>query len=350
MQADRSDSDADTDSDLPVVALVLAGGTGSRLYPASRSDRPKQFLSLLGEESLLERTIARAREVADEVVVSTSEAFAAEVRERAPDADVIVEPAGKDTGPALTYATYRIRQRVGDCVVAVLPSDHRVGEGFADAIRRGAAVAARTGRLVTFGVEPTRPDTGYGYLEPGEFRDGFAPVVAFHEKPDAETAREYVDAGHYWNAGIFAWTPEALLAAARDSPLAPMVAALDSGATPESAFDRVSAVSIDYAVMERTADAVVVPVEFRWDDLGAWDALERVLPDDADGTVAVGDVEVRSVDAGDNVVAADGKHVSLVGVSDLAVVSWGDRILVVSKDRAQSVRDLVDELKERDEF
>ncbi|RDI71603.1 mannose-1-phosphate guanylyltransferase [Halopelagius longus] len=349
MGADDS-PETDSNPDRPVVALVLAGGTGSRLYPASRSDRPKQFLSLFGEESLLARTIARAREVADEVVVSTCEGYADEVRERAPDAEVIVEPAGKDTGPALAYATYRIRERLGECVVAVLPSDHRVGEGFAEAIRRGARVAARTGRLVTFGVEPTRPDTGYGYLEPGEFRDGFAPVVAFHEKPDAETAREYVAAGHLWNAGIFAWTPEALLAAARDSPLSPMIDALDEGASAAEAFDRVPAVSIDYAVMERTADAVVVPVEFRWDDLGAWDALERVLPADDDGTVAAGDVEVRSLDAEDNVVAADGKHVSLVGVSDLAVVAWGDRVLVVPKDRAQAVRALVDDLKDRDEF
>ena len=352
------------ETDRPVVALVLAGGTGSRLYPASRSDRPKQFLSLLGEDSLLARTVDRARDVADEVFVSTRPAFAADVPDHAPDAEVVVEPAAKDTGPALVYATHRIRDAVGDCVVVVLPSDHRVGGAFADVMRRGARVAAETDALVTFGVEPTRPDTGYGYIEPGASRGDYAPVAAFHEKPDAETARAYVDAGHYWNAGIFAWTPDALLAAARDSPLSDLVADLAAGVDAERAFEGVPAVSVDYGVMERTANAVVVPASFEWDDLGSWDAFDRVRDGDGggesaddgsesagdDGTVSVGDVTVRTLDAADNVVAGDDVHVSLVGVSDLAVVSWDDRVLVVPKDRAQDVRTLVDELKRRGEF
>jgi mannose-1-phosphate guanylyltransferase len=344
--------------DRPVVALVLAGGTGSRLYPASRGDRPKQFLPLAGDPSLLERTVSRAREFADEVVVSTRPDFADDVRAYVPDATVVVEPAGKDTGPALVYATHRVHERVGDCVVVALPSDHHVGEGFADAMRRGARVAAETGGLVTFGVDPTRPDTGYGYVEPaGEFESptdretaDYAPVAAFHEKPDAETAREYVAAGHRWNAGIFAWTPAALLDAARDSPLGDLVAALEGGADPEAAFDAVDPVSVDYAVLERTSDAVVVPVDFAWDDLGSWDALERVLDGDGEGNVVAGDADLRTLDAADNVVAADGRHVSLVGVSDLAVVAWDDRVLVVPKERAQAVRDLVSTLKSRDEF
>ncbi|SFR34389.1 mannose-1-phosphate guanylyltransferase [Halogeometricum limi] len=338
------------DPERPVVALVLAGGTGSRLYPASRADRPKQFLSLLGDDSLLSRTVERAREFADDVVVSTRPSFADEVPDHAPDAEVVVEPAAKDTGPALVYATHRIRELVGDCVVVVLPSDHRVDGDFADVMRRGARVASETDSLVTFGVEPTRPDTGYGYIEPGASRGDYAPVAAFHEKPDAETAREYVDAGHYWNAGIFAWTPDALLRAARDSPLSELVTRLGAGVDAAEAFADVPEVSIDYGVMEGTREAVVVPAAFEWDDLGSWDAFERVVGRDEDGTVDVGDVTVRTVDAVDNVVAGDGKHVSLVGVSDLAVVTWDDRVLVVPKERAQDVRTLVNELKRRGEF
>ena len=204
--------------DPTVVAVVLAGGTGSRLYPASRSERPKQFLPLFGEASLLERTVARARTVADAVIVLTRESYADGVAERVPDAEVIVEPAGRDTGPALLYATHRISCAHDDAVAVVLPSDHLIGEGFAPAIRRGVGVAAATDRLVTFGVEPTRPETGYGYIEPaavpadaaaGRAADAeWYPVASFHEKPDAETAEAYGDAGHYWNS-LFYTTEDA---------------------------------------------------------------------------------------------------------------------------------------------
>ena len=365
--------------DPTVVAVVLAGGTGSRLYPASRSDRPKQFLPLLGDPSLLERTVVRARGVADAVIVLTRESYAAGVRERVPDVTVLVEPAGRDTGPALLYATHRIGRAYDDAVVVALPSDHLVGEGFAPAIRRGVRVAASTGRLVTFGVEPTRPETGYGYIEAADAPDVDAeatadaewyPVDSFHEKPDPDTANAYVAAGHYWNAGLFAWRPEAFLAAADSPPLAPLVDALrsaedrnpdgsqsptdvlrtDDDPSVRPAFEAVEPVSVDYAVLESAADVAVVPVSFGWDDVGSWDALDRVLDADGEGNVATDGVTLRTLDAADNVVAADGAHVSLVGVSGLAVVVWDDRVLVVPKERAQDVRRLVRTLKDREEF
>ena len=341
-----------------VVALVLAGGIGSRLYPASRGDRPKQFLPIGGEESLLARTADRAS-FADELVVATRPTFADDVTEHAPDTEVIVEPAGKDTGPALTYATHQIRERYGDdtdepLVVVAMPSDHHVADPqqFRETMGRGAHVAGETGRLVTFGVEPDRPDTGYGYIEAGEESKSpngteFAALAQFHEKPDAETAQEYVEAGYYWNSGIFAWTPEAFLTAAADSPLAPLVTHLDAG-DAEAGFEAVEPVSVDYAVLERVEDAAVVPAAFTWDDLGSWDALDRVLPQDSDGNVAVGAHE--TIDAADNVIASDDKHVSLVGVSGLVVVAYDDRVLVVPKEDAQRVRELVALLREQAAF
>ncbi|WP_425499696.1 mannose-1-phosphate guanylyltransferase [Halorarum halobium] len=367
--------------DRPVVAVVLAGGTGSRLYPASRSHRPKQFLPLGGgagggrDESLLARTVARA-DFADRVLVATRPEFADEIPKHAPDAEIVVEPAGKDTGPALLYATWVAGERVAsgadgdggtEPVVVCLPADHHVpdAEAFAATMLRGVRVAADADALVAFGVEPTRPATGYGYVEPGAKRttggdgcdhddrgdggDRYRDLAAFHEKPDAETAREYVAAGYRWNAGVFAWTPSALFAAARDTPLAPLVDALEAeDPDPDAGFDAVEPISVDYAVMERAADAALVPADFEWDDLGSWDALERVLGSDADGNTLAADA--LTLDSVGNVVAGDDKHVSLVGVEDLCVVAYDDRVLVVPKGETQRVREVVSRLKRDGKF
>jgi mannose-1-phosphate guanylyltransferase len=329
--------------DRPLVALVLAGGTGTRLYPASRSDRPKQFLPFGDGESLLAEAVTRVG-FADETYVLTRESFADGVRERAPSAAVLTEPEPKDTGPALVYAAHRIREQVGDCVLLCLPSDHRISGPFEGVARTATRVAVETGGLVTVGIEPDRPATGYGYIKPGPSEDGFAPVETFHEKPDRETATEYVREGVYWNAGLFAWTPTALLSAAAASPLAPMVERLDGD--PDGAFDAVDPVSIDYAVLERAENAFVVPAALDWDDLGSWDAFERVL-DSRDGNAVLGDAV--TIDADGNVLASDG-HVSAVGVDDLVVASFDDRTLVVPKDEAQRVREVVAELREAGRF
>jgi mannose-1-phosphate guanylyltransferase len=336
--------------DRPVVALILAGGTGTRLYPASRSDRPKQFLALDGDQSLLAETVTRAG-FADETYVLTRPDLVEPAREHAPGAAVIAEPEPKDTGPALVYAAHRIREQVGDCVLVCLPSDHHVEGDFAATMERAARVAVDTGGLVTVGVEPTRPETGYGYLKPGEERatdagDAYHPVAKFVEKPDQGAAMRYRHHGYYWNAGTFAWTPDALLEAARDTALGPLVEALDAG-DDEAGFAAVDPVSVDYAVMEETAAAYLVPAAFEWDDLGAWDAVARALDTDAEGNAILG--EALTMDAGGNVLATDG-HVSVVGVDDLVVASYGDRTLVVPKAQAQRVRAVVDELRRGGRF
>lgn len=342
--------------DRPLVAVVLAGGTGTRLYPASREDRPKQFCSFGGQRSLLARTVERVS-FADETVVLTGERYADRIPEHAPDADVLVEPAPKDTGPALVYAAARLRERFEAPVLLNVPSDHHVAGDFETPARKAARVARDTGGLVTMGVEPTRPATGYGYVEPDDDSDGddYAPVARFREKPDPDRAAELVADGCYWNAGVFAWTPGALLREARGTPLDAIAAAAEQadanhgdGGLLETAIERTDPISIDYAVLERTDDAFVVPVTVEWDDLGSWDAMERLLEADADGNAVLGDA--LAVDAGGNVIATDDAHVSVVGTEDLVVAAYDDRVLVVPKDDAQRVREVVDRLRDEGRF
>lgn len=329
---------------MTTVAVLLAGGTGTRLYPASRSHRPKQFLAL-GEDdrSLLRRTADRAS-FADELFVVTREAYADRVREEVPDATVLVEPAGRDTGPALAYAATELRDQVADATMLCLPSDHVVGEGFRETAETAVDVAARTGALVTLGVEPDRPETGYGYVEPGADRGDHYEVAAFREKPDEATAESLVEQGCLWNAGMFAWTPDAFLDAARAGPLAGVVEALEAG-SPDAAFEAADSVSVDHAVLERADDVRVVPADFTWDDVGSWDALARLL--DGENATLGG---VLTIDASGNVIASDDKHVSVVGADDLVVAAYDDRVLVVPKAQAQRVRDVVAKLREEDRF
>jgi mannose-1-phosphate guanylyltransferase len=325
------------------VAVVLAGGRGTRLYPASTAETPKQFRAFGGsDESLLARTVARAEAVADHVHVLTRPAYADAAADHAPDAAVLVEPEPKDTGPALLYAAHELRDRYDDPVLLTLPSDHHMGEGYAAALSRAAAVARETDGLVTLGVTPTRAATEYGYLKPGERHGDYHAVAAFKEKPDPGAAARYREHGYRWNAGVFAWRPDALLAAARAAGLGDF---LDGLATdPAAAFAAVDPVSVDHGVMEDAGDVYMLPADFAWDDLGSWDAFERVLAGDPDGNVSLGDT--LAVDCEDCVLAAgEDDHVAAVGVSDLVVATYDGRTVVVPKHDAQRVREVVDALE-----
>lgn len=354
--AGTSDSEGPDDPERPLVAVVMAGGTGTRLYPASRPGREKQFLDFGTGRSLLARTLDRTG-FADRTFVlaspATAERARGTVRESGHEATVLVEPAARDTGPALVYAAHRVREAVGDCVCCCLPSDHRVGDGFASTMTRAAAVAETTEGLVLLGIEPDAAAIGYGYLKPGEDRGGYHPVGRFYEKPDPGAAARYRQSGYLWNAGTFAWTPAALLRAARDSPLEPLADACERG-VPEAGYDAVEAVSIDYAVLEPHAGAdgdpgvFVVPATFDWDDLGTWDALDSLLGRDADDNVVADEGGSLVIDSeGCTVAAGPDAHVTLIDCEGLVVATDDDRTLVVPERRADRVGEVVAALRER---
>ncbi|HTS82031.1 MAG TPA: mannose-1-phosphate guanylyltransferase [Myxococcaceae bacterium] len=348
---------------MTLYPVVMAGGSGTRFWPLSRKARPKQFLALATDRPLLVETMARLKGLATpaQSYVVCGPVHARAVRRllpRLPAANVLVEPIARNTAPAIGLATLQVQARDPDGVLAVLPSDHHVADvaGFQAVLRRAAEVA-RSGALVTIGIRPTRPETGYGYVEVGEpIAGGAARVRAFVEKPDAPTAARYLASGQYlWNGGIFVFTARAMREAIeRHLPelgsilerLAPTVGTARHAAALKRWFPAAPSVSIDYGVMEKAHDIAVVPGDFGWSDVGSFAALPEVRPADGDGNVVVGQGVVL-VDSAGCVVVGSGRPLGLVGLRDMVVVDAGDAVLVVPRERSQDVRAVVQSLAKR---
>jgi mannose-1-phosphate guanylyltransferase/mannose-6-phosphate isomerase len=349
-------------------ALILAGGSGTRFWPLSRTSRPKQLLALEGERSLLQETVERLRPLvgAESVWVSTTRALAGEVRRQLPEVpreQVIAEPVGRNTAPAIGWSVRAMPEAARRGVVAVLPADHRMADGaaFRAALAGAAAAAREEDRVMTLGVVPRWAETGYGYLELGEAVGavpGVRRVRRFVEKPDASRAAAFLASGAYlWNAGIFVFRGATLLAhLARLAPeLARGLEAMAAAASPEAADDiyaRLPALSIDYAVMEKLDGIATVPLDCGWSDLGSWEALYEVLGAGAEGAEgnAVHGGETLALDARGNLLVSDPAApgvIAVLGVSDLVVVRTADAVLVCPRERSQEVRRLVEELKAR---
>jgi mannose-1-phosphate guanylyltransferase/mannose-6-phosphate isomerase len=346
--------------------VILSGGSGSRLWPLSREDYPKQLLSLTGKLSLLQETARRVGEAsrfAPPLIVCNNEhrfAIAEQLRAIAttPSA-ILLEPEGRNTAAAIAVAALRIAEQVGpDAVILVMPSDHLVRNlpAFEAAIDTGVA-AARAGQLVTLGISPTVPETGYGYIHRGSALVGVAGafvVDRFVEKPDLAAATTYLRAGDYsWNSGMFLFQVRVVLA--EFAALAPDVldacrTALAGGARDldfvrldVAAFRGAPSRSFDVAVMERTARAVVVPVEMGWTDVGSWSALADIGPRDADGNVLLGNVVAEA--SRESYIRSDGRLTAVCGLDNVVVVTTDDAVLVAAKSSAQTVKQLVERLK-----
>jgi mannose-1-phosphate guanylyltransferase / mannose-6-phosphate isomerase len=362
-----------------IQPVVLSGGSGTRLWPLSREKYPKQLLPLIGEDSLLQATVRRVHgtagaTLAAPMVVSNEEyrfVIAEQLRLMGQPGSIVLEPVGRNTAPALTLAALAAGKDGADPILLVMPADHVMTDkaAFQLAVAAGAALASQSA-IVTFGITPDAAETGYGYIQAGAaYADGVNStgtarrIARFVEKPNAATAQAYLDDGSYlWNSGIFMMRASVWLQAikvCRADILGVCEQAWQQGSVDgefvrvgKETFASCPSDSIDFAVMERLTDGtsglpvgVVIPMSAGWSDVGAWDALWEVLPKDASGNVAQGDVLLESCQ--NTLALSEGRLIACVGVSDLVVVETADAILVAHKDKTQDVKKIVDTLKKQ---
>lgn len=356
-----------------LIPVVLSGGSGTRLWPLSREKYPKQLLPLIGEDSLLQATVRRMEGLADvqlgaPLIVCNEEyrfVIAEQLRLMGTKGTILLEPVGRNTAPALTLAALAAMREGGDPILLVMPADHVILDitSFQEVVRKGMTLASE-GAIVTFGIAPDSPETGYGYIQAGEpfGSNGASRIARFVEKPDTAMAKTYLDAGFYfWNSGLFMLRASVWLSAigfCREDILVACREAWDKGSVDgdflrvnKEAFMHCPSDSIDYAVMERLAGGgdslplgAVIPLSAGWSDVGAWDSLWKVLPTDEEGNVSQGDVMLH--DSHNMLVMAGSRLVACVGVEDMVVIETPDAILVAHMSRTQDVKKIVDGLKQ----
>ena len=354
-------------------AVILAGGSGTRLWPLSRLQLPKQFLKLQNEKSLLESTVDRLSpliEGSDILVVTGVEHAQGEAYNSLQPYETLLEPVGRNTAPAIALAAAWLQHKQGgETIMVVLPADHIIKqtEAFPQALQT-AITAAENGALVTFGIQPTRPDTGFGYIQakttpltpnPQNPTPNTSPltlpVLRFVEKPDAATAQSYLEeGGYFWNSGMFVWRASAILEEIKrhlpevNTVIEQIIEQWETGAEQQSAIDqlfpKMPNISIDYGVLEKSDNVLLVPCEIGWSDVGSWDAVHEIAQQDSAQNALQGRVIARACK--NSLIHSNKRLVAAVGVEDLCVVETADAVLITKRGESQRVREIVDDLKQ----
>ncbi len=345
-----------------LYAVIMAGGSGTRFWPRSRRDRPKQLLNITGDEILLKKSIDLVKPIIPpariKIITTVSQAEA--VRKATPEipaGNVIAEPFGKNTAPAIGLSALFIEKEQANAVLVILPADHHIQDKtkFLEQILAGVSKALEGDYIITTGIVPRGPETGYGYIEAGDLVDEkhrIYTVRSFHEKPDEETARRFIDQGNFfWNSGIFiARAARMLEEMAEHLPnshrwLMHIRSSLGTDKAPEAineAYQNMEAISVDYGVMERSKRVWMIAGNYGWDDVGSWPSAAQYWPTDEQGNAHIGDVV--TLDSSQCIVYSPHKTVALLGVDDLIVVEEDDALLISSKQRCQDVKKLVEKL------
>lgn len=343
-----------------LCALIMAGGKGERFWPLSTEEKPKQFLKLLGEESMLQMTVKRLQTLIpmDRIFIVTGKVYVGLVKEQLPelpDRNIIVEPVGRNTAPCIALSAFIIEKYYKDAAIAVLPSDHLIidEEKFRNTIDAGYKfVEKKDEAIVTLGIKPTRPDTGYGYIKYKSIKDseeGFEirEVDKFVEKPDLEKAIEYVRDGSFlWNGGMFIWKSSTILKLTekyleRNYQILSEIAATKDESFEsilEEKYEALDSISVDYGIMEKADNIYVIPSDFGWDDVGSWDSIERCNKKDDNGNVSVGDVS--HINAKGNIGISCNKKLIISGLENIFVVESDEVIIVGNKEEIQKIREM----------
>jgi mannose-1-phosphate guanylyltransferase len=355
---------------MDAYALIIAGGVGARFWPRSREHSPKQLLEIIGRGTMIQNTVYRLDPIVshDRILIITNAHQADEVRRQLPQLppeNIIVEPFGRNTAPAIGLGAEVLRKRVGDAVMVVLPADHLVHDisAFQETLQNAITVATESRGFVTVGVTPTRPETGYGYIQfnKGAEHRSYAEqnayeVVTFAEKPNLETAERFLESGDFvWNSGMFIWQVSTILNGIADhlpelsEELNRLGEHIDTERFPkalERAYAEMRPISIDYGVMEQAENRFLIPADFGWNDLGSWDEVARIFPKDEAGNAADENTYIRDT-KNCHISSTTGRFVATIGVEDLIIIDTDDAVLVCRKGRSQEVKEVVDYFRKK---